>query len=925
MNIKIFKYAIKKIIDKNRVIDNKLIRIAYSADASLYQMIPKLVVIVENVQEVKSILILANKYNIKLTFRAAGTSLSGQAVTDSVLLVLSNLSWQNYKILHNGLKISLEPGIIGSYANKVLKPYQKKIGPDPASINSCKIGGIAANNASGMCCGTIYNSYHTLADMKLVLANGVILDTGSKESKQKFQDANLPIIQGIINIREQICQDKSLVNFIKNKFNIKNTSGYNLNAFIDFEEPIDILAHLLIGSEGTLGFISEITYNCIDDKPYKAVSLVFFENISQLMEIIIKFNTTFNNITQLLDAVELLDISSLLSIKNLSLSKPYLPILFDDTSAVLLEVSANNQEELNDKVTKIQNIINQYKVYSQIDFTSEIKLYNDLWSLRKGLLSTIGAERLDNSTLIIEDIAVSIDKLPKLIEELRKLFSKYNYNNTAIFGHVLAGNIHFIFTPLLINSVKIQEYDLFMHDLVSLVVNKFNGSLKAEHGCGRNIAPFVELEWGKVAYEIMWQIKNLLDPKHILNPDVILTKNLKLHVQNFKKLRLIEPIIDKCIECGFCESICPSINFTLTPRQRIIVYRYLRQLKNHKKYVSDYKKYAIDSCATTGMCAVKCPVAIDTGKFMLKLKEKPSNLIVKIFSKHFNWLVSLSKVALNLANKTQLVLGKKTLYTSTMVLNKTMPIIPVCLPNLPKAQHTKFVNSNLSSNVKQIMYIPSCNNRILNDSTNSKDSSNALQKLIKILGYEIVYPQSLEDLCCGQLFSSQGYTEVAKEKLKQFENELKKYDSGSIIIDNSSCYYNLLKHLNNRYKIIDVITFIAEHLEQLNLKQKYNKLALHIDCSSFKIGSEHIESVKKIVAKCSHSIEIPDNIFCCGFAGIKGFTLPKFNEVALLGLKDKIKECEIGVTMNRNCQIGLSNYGAKQYLSLAEIVLNCYK
>ena len=925
MNIKIFKYAIKKIIDKNRVIDNKLIRIAYSADASLYQMVPKLVVIVKNAQEVKSILILANKYNVKITFRAAGTSLSGQAVTDSVLLVLSNSSWQNYKILLNGQKISLEPGIIGSYANKVLKPYQKKIGPDPASINSCKIGGIAANNASGMCCGTIYNSYHTLADIKLILVNKDMLDTGSKESRQKFQDANLPIIQGIINIRKQIWQDMSLVSFIKNKFNIKNTSSYNLNAFIDFEEPIDILAHLLIGSEGTLGFISEITYNCIDDKPYKAVSLVFFENISQLMEIIIKFNTTFNNINQLLDAVELLDISSLLSIKNLSLSKPYLPILSDDTSAVLLEVSANNQEELNDKVTKIQNIINQYKVYSQIHFTCEEKLYNDLWSLRKGLLSTIGAERLDNSTLIIEDIAVSIDKLPKLIEELRKLFSKYNYNNTAIFGHVLAGNIHFIFTPLLINSVKIQEYDLFMHDLVDLVVNEFNGSLKAEHGCGRNIAPFVELEWGKAAYEIMWQIKNLLDPKHILNPDVILTKNLKLHVQNFKKLRLVEPIIDKCIECGFCESVCPSINFTLTPRQRIIVYRYLQQFKNQKKYASDYKKYAIDSCATTGMCAVKCPVAIDTGKFMLKLKERPSNLIVKIFSRYFNWLVNISKVALSLANKTQLVLGKKALYTSTMILNKNIRIMPVCLPNLPKAQQTKFVNSNLSGNVKQIMYIPSCNNRILNDSTNSEDNSNALQKLIKILGYEIVYPPNLENLCCGQLFSSQGYIAAANEKLQQFENELKKYNLGSIIIDNSSCYYNLLMQLNNKYKIIDIVTFIAEHLEQLNLKQKYNKLALHIDCSSFKIGNEHIEKVKEIVAKCSQFIDIPDNIFCCGFAGIKGFTLPKFNEAALIGLKDKIKDCEIGVTMNRNCQIGLSNYGAKEYLSLAEIVLNCYK
>lgn len=172
-----FCEELAQFLPKERIFRDEMYRLTYGTDASFYRLIPALVVKVANEQEVIGLLQLANRHQVPVTFRAAGTSLSGQAVTDSVLVVLEGTSWRGYEILQQGAEIRLQPGIIGAHANQYLAPLGRKIGPDPASINTCKIGGIAANNASGMCCGTAQNSYHTLAGMRLILADGTVLDT----------------------------------------------------------------------------------------------------------------------------------------------------------------------------------------------------------------------------------------------------------------------------------------------------------------------------------------------------------------------------------------------------------------------------------------------------------------------------------------------------------------------------------------------------------------------------------------------------------------------------------------------------------------------------------------------------------------------------------------------------------------------------
>ncbi|HLX52641.1 MAG TPA: FAD-binding oxidoreductase, partial [Aquella sp.] len=371
-----FIKQLSQFIDRSRITDDQLLCYAYGTDASMYRMTPKLVVFVENATEVQKLLALAQGNNLSLTFRAAGTSLSGQAITNSVLVVLSNNFWQNYTIHKNGQQISLEPGIIGAQANLFLKPYNTKIGPDPASINSCKIGGIVANNSSGMCCGVAQNTYKTMSSIKLILANGSTLDTANIDSKNKFTQANPQLIDGIKNIYQQIHNDAELLELITNKFKIKNTSGYSLNAFIDYHDPLDILAHLMVGSEGTLGFISEITYNCVADNQHKAVSLIYCDNLEQIIDL----SLALKNIV--VDAIELLDITSIIAVKSVVKNAKYLPQeLTHDTSAILIEISANSEAELNENIQQVQLIIDQHPVMHQIEFTSDNKISEELWDI----------------------------------------------------------------------------------------------------------------------------------------------------------------------------------------------------------------------------------------------------------------------------------------------------------------------------------------------------------------------------------------------------------------------------------------------------------------------------------------------------------------------------------------------------------------
>ena len=554
-----FFNAARRFIAKDRLITDPLRCFAYGTDASFYRLVPKIVVRARTVEEMQSLIEVANRLNVPLTFRAAGTSLSGQAISDCVLVVLSG-GFSHLRILDRGEKIELQPGVVGADANRALAQYGRKIGPDPASIQSCMIGGIVANNASGMCCGTSQNSYATIEALKLIFSDGTALDTSDPESRRAFTESHPEWLKGIVDLRDEIFEDTELSELIRRKYRIKNTTGYGLNSFLDFNDPIDILTHLMVGSEGTLGFIAQATYRTVPEYAYHASALALFPDIRSACLATVALKTDAK-----VGSVELMDRASLASVQD----KPGLPevlkTLGPDASALLVEVRAEDEEQLGREIGIAEAVLARSLTLTPARFSCDRAECDTFWNIRRGLFPAIGANRVIGTTVVIEDVAFPVERMADGVVDLQALMSKHGYAG-IIFGHALDGNFHFVFTQGFETQAEVNRYSAFMDEVCELVARKYQGSLKGEHGTGRNMAPFVEMEWGLKAYSVMRRLKSLLDPKGILNPGVILTENPKVHLQNLKALPRTDDLIDRCTECGFCEVKCPSREITTTPR-----------------------------------------------------------------------------------------------------------------------------------------------------------------------------------------------------------------------------------------------------------------------------------------------------------------------------------------------------------------------
>jgi D-lactate dehydrogenase len=640
-NFNNFLKLIKQALPKKNILFDPLSLYSYANDASHYYLVPKLVLIVDEEVEIQSIFKSAKKYKIPLTIRAAGSSLSGQSITDSVLLVIS-WKWRKYKIFNDGNEIELQAGVIGKDANYYLAKYQKKIGPDPSSLDFAKIGGIAANNASGMCCGVKNNSYHTLKNIRVIFNNGTILDTSDEISVQNFKNTNKFICEKIIEIRKKILINNNIKEKIQNKYKIKNTVGYSLNSFLDFEDPIDIISHLMIGSEGTLGFISSITYKTIYEEPYKKAALCFFSDLRSAMEAVLILNDENISSLEFLDATSIKcakkELNEFLS-QEINTNEHCLLIIDLRNSS---EINLNQKIlEINKKISRCQNVITYSQFY-------ENDKYQKIMKIRKSILPIVQSQRKPNYLALLEDVAFPLEHLPQGSYDLKELFKQHGFENSCLFGHAKDGNLHFILEMKFENENDKIKYEIFMKNLATLVIDKHNGSLKAEHGTGRNIAPFIEVEWGKEINDIMHEIKHILDPEIILNPDVILSSDKFIHTKNLKQITEIDKHLDKCNECGACETICPSYGLSLTPRQRIVSLRAMNFIKKnnkpkiYKNMFKNFKYYGSDTCAASGMCATVCPVGVDTGRVIKNWRIKHKSVFLSYiwnFLSQFHFMI----------------------------------------------------------------------------------------------------------------------------------------------------------------------------------------------------------------------------------------------------------------------------------------------
>jgi D-lactate dehydrogenase len=923
------------VIGSGRMFHDPMHTLAFGTDASFYRLIPRLVIKADGEDEISLIMRETSRLDLPVTFRAAGTSLSGQALSDSVLVIAGEF-WKNYQILDEGRKIKLQPGLRGSRANALLAKYGRKIGPDPASINTAMIGGIAANNASGMCCGTDENSYKTLAGLKIILRDGTILDTSSEESRRNFHVSHPEIISGLTRLSGLVRQNKALEERIRYKYKIKNTTGYSLNALVDFSDPFDILEHLIIGSEGTLAFIAEITYHTVIEHPFKASSLIIFpdiENACKSIPLLKKGPVS---------TAELIDRAGLRSVENETKIGIDLKTLSNSATALLVETRAGSKEMLYEQIRQIKSAIEEIPVEIPYEFTDVASEYEPLWKIRKGLFPAIGAVRKTGTTVIIEDVAFPIPRLAEAVLDLQGLFKKHGYDEAVLFGHALDGNLHFVFTQDFGSGKEVTRYENLMNDVTTLVVQKYDGSLKAEHGTGRNMAPFVEKEWGKEAFDLMKEIKELFDPRSILNPGVIINSDSKSHLKNLKPLPAASEKVDKCIECGFCEPSCVSAELTLSPRQRITVYREISRLKatgeephTAASLFNSYQYSGNETCATDGLCATSCPVKIDTGKLIKELRFQsitPGQAKRALWiAGHMSTVTSVARRSLSVISTFHSIFGTRVMGSMAAAVRKVSGnTIPQWNPWMPKGARLKSIlqsKDDPSGNIaeRNVVYFPSCINRSMGISVKGEKEVQLTEKMCRLLkkgGYNIIYPDGLHDLCCGMAFSSKGYKDAGLKKSKELESALWKASNEGkypILCDMSPCLYTMKENMEPRLKLYEPVEFVLEHLIQyLEITPLEETITVFPVCSMKKMDLD--QKLVSLAKLCANEVIIPETN-CCGFAGDRGFTFPEINKHGLRSLKEQLPSNIMhGYSTSRTCEIGLSFHSGIDFKSIVYLV-----
>jgi D-lactate dehydrogenase len=931
---------LKKIIPENRIKARYIDLVSFAADAGFYHLLPKAVVQPVTEEEIILLFQFSQQHTIPLVFRTGGTSLSGQSVTDGILVDLSQ-HWNKIKVEDNGDSVRVQPGITGAMVNAYLKKYSKKIGPDPSSISAAMMGGILSNNASGMCCGVKLNSYHTTKFIRFILPDGKIFSTENQLDYDRFEKECAPLFNSLLNIKSEVHQNEPLYKKIRIKYQTKNTVGYSLNAFIDHEHPLDILAHLLIGAEGTLAFIAEAVLQTVPDYPFKSTALLYFPTIGAACEAIMPLNNAGAAM------VELMDRASLRAVENLSGMPAIVKTLPETAAALLIEFQENSWTVLEEKVSTFLLSTATLSLYNAPVFTSDTAERDFLWKVRKGLFPAVGAVRASGTTVILEDIVFPVEKLGNAIADLQKLFKRYEYTNAIIFGHAKDGNIHFVITQSFDTPQQITRYDLFMREVINLVVKKYDGSLKAEHGTGRNMAPFVETEWGREAYTIMKKIKQAIDPHLLLNPGVIINEDKNVHLKNLKQLPPVEEEVDKCIECGYCEHICPSRNITTTPRRRIVIRRALKKLQlegetaKYELLLSQSKYDVLDTCAVDGLCATACPVDINTGDLVKRLRREnhsaKANKFALFIAKHFKLTEQVVRVALKMGVGINKLFGKNTVTKLTGGLKKMISAMPLWSAQINNPPHLAILkNNNAVTNSKNtIVYFPACISRMLGTYEGKK--KNILQTFISICsksGMEVKVLDNVNGSCCSQIFSSKGFKDAAGFTANSIVENLWKSSNGgyfSVVIDVSSCAYTL-HHLRpvlteeNKQKfdqltILDSVDFLYDKVMlTANVKHKKNRIVLHPVCSLEKMNTTH-----KFIHLAKHfavEVLVPKNTGCCGMAGDRGFLFPEITAAATVPEANEVmaQEFEGHYSSTKTCEMAMSDAVKKNYESVLYLV-----
>jgi D-lactate dehydrogenase len=935
------KEALSQILGQANVLHRVFDLVRFASDASPYRYIPQVVAMPRNPKEVAAILAYCRSTGRHAVFRAAGTSLNGQSQTDGILIEVRR-HWNGCSVEKDGQLLRTKPGSILAHANAHLARFGRKLGPDPASNSACTVGGVIANNAGGMRCTLQQDAYHSLVDCTFVLPSGTTIDTSGPDAEKTFAQAEPQLAQGLMDLRNELLADPDLVARVRRKYSIRNTHGYRLCAFLDGATPLEIFKLLLVGSEGTLAFIAEAVLKTIPVPLATGVAFMFFESIDAAVAIVPQLTAMGASAVELMMAPALSAAS-----QAFEGTPPFWKDLDPKGAALLVEFGTESAEALRAKEIEVADVAKNAGAQRAVEFTSVAEAVELAWHVREGLLGLVGKSRPPGTSLIIEDVCFPLQSLADGARDLQALLQKHGFI-PGVAGHAAHGNLHFMLVAHLDQEDGRNRYSQFMREMVELIVRKYDGSLKAEHGTGLNMAPFVLDEWGEKATRMMWRIKELADPKGVLGPNVVLTRNPHIFLDSMKSVPPIETTAGAthCIECGFCEPVCPSRNVTTTPRQRIVLRREMaRQPENStvlQTLQKDYEYDAIETCAGDSTCSLACPIGIDTGSVMREFRKlehgDEANKVALLVAKNWSFVEKLARTGLHTAEIVQRIAGVGPLKELTAVARAliTTDLIP-SVPG-PMPQHAGELPKTSMEGAAAV-YFPACINRIFGRDPSSTPGPSLAEALIAVsarAGRPVWIPSDVAGLCCSTPFHSKGYMLAHQFMASAVASAFWRWsDNGRlpIIVDATSCTLGLVKDVAEtlppserahfeKVRIIDSIQWCQDLLPHLSINKKLQRVALHPTCSM-----QHLHLVKPLEEIAQHlaqEADIPIGATCCGTAGDRGLLHPELVQSATRDEKESLAQnpADAYLSANRTCEMGMRLATGHPYESFVYLLEN---
>jgi D-lactate dehydrogenase len=917
------------VADRAQVRTDELSRRAIAHDASHVLLVPSAVIAPRDADEVARLLRATADAGIPLTFRAGGTSLSGQAGGAGVLVDVRR-HFTRVEVLDDGARVRAQPGVTVRRLNAHLAAHGRTFGPDPASEAACTVGGVVANNSSGMACGTVENSYRTLESLVAVLPSGTVVDTGAADADERLRTLEPDLHAGLLALRRRMLDDPDSVATITRLFAMKNTMGYGLNALLDFDGVPQLLAHLVVGSEGTLAFVASATFRTVPLRTRAATALLVFDDLAAA-------NRALPGLVDTGAAtIELMDAASLRVGQGIAGSPAVVTALtVDRHAALLVEYRATTAEELELLTRAARPALDALPLRAPVHLSTDAGVRAGLWRLRKGLYASVAGARRPGTTALLEDVVVPVERLADTCSALTTLFDRYGYHDAVVFGHAKDGNIHFMLTDRFETREQLARYAGFTEAMVDLVLDN-GGSLKAEHGTGRVMAPFVRRQYGDELYEVMREVKRLFDPRGLLNPGVLLDDDPEAHLKHIKVAPPVEAEVDRCVECGYCEPVCPSRDLTLTPRQRIAARREIRaaelagDTRTAERLERDFTYPGVHTCAVDGMCGTACPVGIDTGQLVKRLRREnlptPTAAAWTTAARHWGATTVLARTALTVADAVPGPLGSAV--TATTVLGRALlgsDTVPRWTAELPRGGRAR--RRPQPSAAPDAVYLPACVN-VMFGPAEGPGVQVAFEDLCAAAGITLLVPEGIEALCCGTPWSSKGVASGYAAMRAAVLPVIREATDGGrlpVVCDASSCTEGF-RHLVDsdpdlRVEVVDVVAFVAERvLPTLGEYVRLDTLALHPTCSSTQLGLD--DALVAVAEAVAETVTVPLDWGCCAFAGDRGMLHPELTaaatrreaaEVARLG-------AQAHASCNRTCELGMTRATGATYRHVVELL-----